>query len=176
MCARSRCYRSTVSYGTTTVGVSNYSPAGGSPEVVELLEMYVGGAPYGKARRNSWYSYENGVLVWRGPPGLWFAEQGGTLVITPTPSEAGLSLSGLGAVMPPDLTVGGASSQFKIDSDMQEPLVNGAAGTELLRIGEGDPASMEATFGAACDELRRRVRKRYQGSGPKQILISGVNA
>jgi hypothetical protein len=54
--------------------------------------------------------------------------------------------------------------------------VEGAAATELFRIGEGDPVSLETKFDSACDEQRRRARRRNRGSGTTQIRIQGVNA
>ena len=165
MVARARSYQPTVAIGNTVVGQAGY-PFPSSPEIVELLQVYVDGVPYGKAKRDDDYSYSQGGLIWEGPTGLWFAEEDSELILIPAPSTAGLAITALAACYPPDLAAGQPASAFKIDGEFQEPLVNGAAATELLRIGEGDPASMEATFTAACEEQRRRVDKRMRGSGP----------
>jgi hypothetical protein len=65
---------------------------------------------------------------------------------------------------------------LKVDLDLLDALVEGAAATELFRIGEGDPVSLETKFDSACDEQRRRARRRNRGSGTTQIRIQGVNA
>jgi hypothetical protein len=132
--------------------------------------------PYGKARRDDWYSYSQGALTWTGPPGLWFAEEDSTLVLTPAPDSSGLAIVGAALALPPDLVSGGAVTTLKVDLDLLDALVEGAAATELFRIGEGDPVSLETKFDSACDEQRRRARRRNRGSGTTQIRIQGVNA
>jgi hypothetical protein len=175
MVARGRCYRTTVAFGTSVADQSGYAfPA--SPQVVELQAVTVDGVPYGKARRDDGYAYSQGVLSWSGPQGLWFAEEDSTLILTPAPGSSGLAIVGQALALPPDLVAGGAASTLKIDLDLVDALVDGAAATELFRIGEGDPVSFETKFDSACDEQRRRARKRNRGSGTTQIRISGVNA
>lgn len=175
MVARGHSLQASISFGVTVAGDLSYAfPA--SPQVIELREVYVDGVPFGKVKRNDWYSYSQGVFVWEGPTGLWFAEEDGDLILTPPPTTAGLAIVGLAVVMPDDLVAGQPVTALKVDTDFFDALVNGAAATELLRIGEGDPASLEATFTAACEELRARVRRRMRGSGPTQIRVQGLNA
>jgi hypothetical protein len=175
MVARGRCYRTTVAFGSSVADQNGYAfPA--SPQVVELQAVTVDGVPYGKARRDDGYAYSQGVLSWSGPQGLWFAEEDSTLILTPAPGSSGLAIVGQALALPPDLVAGGAASTLKIDLDLVDALVDGAAATELFRIGEGDPVSFETKFDSACDEQRRRARKRTRGSGTTQIRISGVNA
>jgi hypothetical protein len=175
MVARGRCYRTTVDFGLSVADQSGYAfPA--SPPIVELQEVTVDGVPYGKARRDDWYSYSQGALTWTGPPGLWFAEEDSTLVLTPAPGSSGLAIVGAALALPPDLVSGGAVTTLKVDLDLLDALVEGAAATELFRIGEGDPVSLETKFDSACDEQRRRARRRNRGSGTTQIRIQGVNA
>jgi hypothetical protein len=175
MVARGRCYRTTVAFGSSVADQAAYAfPV--SPQVVELQAVTVDGVPYGKARRDDGYAYSQGVLSWSGPQGLWFAEEDSTLILTPAPGSSGLAIVGQALALPPDLVAGGAASTLKIDLDLVDALVEGAAATELFRIGEGDPVSFETKFDSACDEQRRRARRRNRGSGTTQIRISGVNA
>jgi hypothetical protein len=175
MVARGRCYRTTVAFGSSVADQAAYAFPG-SPQVVELQAVTVDGVPYGKARRDDGYAYSQGVLSWSGPQGLWFAEEDSTLILTPAPGSSGLAIVGQALALPPDLVAGGAASTLKIDLDLVDALVDGAAATELFRIGEGDPVSFETKFDSACDEQRRRARRRNRGSGTTQIRISGVNA
>jgi hypothetical protein len=149
-----------------------------SPEVVEFHSpLYVGPAgsavPYSKGRETDFYAYQQGWLVWEGP-GLFVVIADGVAVI-PAPAS-GTLVQGTGACMPPDLVAGGAASTIKLDDDALDALVEGAAATELLRIGEGDPVSLEAKFTAMCEEQRLRQRRRLRGRGPGQIRVEGYTA
>jgi hypothetical protein len=175
MVARGRCYRVPVAFGSSVADQAAY-PFPASPQIVELQQVTVDGVPYGKARRNDGYSYSQGALEWSGPVGLWFAEEDSTLILTPAPGTAGLAIVGQALALPPDLVAGGAATTLKIDLDLVDALVEGAAATELFRIGEGDPVSFETKFDTACEEQRRRARRRNRGSGTTQIRIQGVNA
>jgi hypothetical protein len=145
---------------------------------IEVLAVTVEGAQYERGQFSDPYQYAQGLLVFDGP-GLYVPDSiTGTRFVTlvPTPSTSGVELDLFCALEPPDLVAGGAVSTIKVDVDLLDALVEGAAATELARIGEGDPASLEAKFSAACEELRSRERRRPRGAGPVQIRIKGVNA
>jgi hypothetical protein len=145
-----------------------------SPEVVEFHgPMYVAGVPYSRGRETDWYAYQQGWLVWDGP-GL-FAVIGEGVAVIPAPAS-GTVVSIVAACMPPDLAAGQPATAIKLDDDAFDALVDGAAATELLRIGEGDPVSMEAKFTAMCEEQRLRQRRRLRGPGPAQIRVQGYTA
>ena len=172
MCAFSRCYQATTSIGVTVADDATYALP---DRVVEVLEVYVDGAPYGKANRRDAYAYSQGRLSFDGD-GLWIGSEDSDITLVPTPTEAGLALTVFGALIPPDLAAAGAAATIKIDLDFFDALVDGAAATELRRIGEGDWQSMEAMFTTAKEEQRRRVQRRFHGPGPAQIRVEGYTA
>jgi hypothetical protein len=179
MCARAKSYRKTVAVGNTVAGTADYAL-----EVIEAYTFEVGGVPYGRARLGDSFAFSQGALVWSstGSGGLIVAEanasgvKGIRLIPTPDVSSAGLAITCLAAVTPPDLAAGGATSTIQVDADFYDALVEGATATILRRQGEGAPATGEQIFDAACEELRLRVARRFRGSGPSQIRLQGLNA
>jgi predicted RNase H-like nuclease len=77
--------------------------------------------------------------------------------------------------LPADLTIGGAATQLQVDHDLFDALVAGAVATFLREQGEGDPATLEALFQAACEEqYKRNVRDATAPGQPGQWLVDQV--
>lgn len=178
MVARSRCFRKTVSIGPTAVDVRDYSlPV----DVVEVYSITVAGIPYGKASHVALEQGARGFITLSGDGGVAVGDEDAAglreVALYPTPMTAGDTIEVRAAFLPPDLVVG-TDSTIKIDLDFADALVAGAIATGLRRIEHrGDLAAPhEQEFADGCEELRRRVQRRYRGAGAAQIRIVGVNA
>jgi hypothetical protein len=176
-----RAYRKTASFGNTTANVPFYALAG----VVELYDLYVDGAPYGKARRPDRYGYSQGTLLWVGPAeGLIVADADANAVkgitLIPTPGQSGLAISGFAAMHPPELTEDGAGNTLlnaHLESDLVPALTSGVLAERYRRDHRWDLVQgAESDFGTAVQELLRRTRRRFRNSGPTQIRVEGINA
>lgn len=178
MVVRSRCFRKTVSLGSTGAGQRGYAlPA----EVVEILELRVAGAVYGNARHED---LAQGARGW-----LWLGGDGGVaardddedgvemIALYPTPTVAGDSIEIFAAVRPPDLVIG-TDSTLRIPEDFTDQLVAGAIATGLRRLEHRPDLAQpyEQDFADGCEELRRQVQRKHRGSGPQQIRVVGLNA
>lgn len=179
MVSRARSYRKVVELGPTVAGTGFYAaPAG----LVEFLPggLRVGGIPYSKARRDDVYAQAQGTLSWTGPGGLVVVDADDTgvqgLSFVPEPTEDDLSIEAFVALLPADVVSGNPATALRVDADMYDALVDAASATFLWRQGEGDYATAEQRFDAACEELRRRVNHRFRGPGPAQIRLQGINA
>lgn len=176
MVARSLCYRKTADLGATVADQAAYdSPA----DLLVLLEVTVDGAPYGKMRHVDAAFGALGYLSISGPGGV-FAEQhddagAAQIMLYPVPSSSGLAISAYGAFQAP--TQAGADTPL-VDSDFWDDIVDYALALGRERDDERQDAGagFRATFDTACEELRRRVAKRYRGTGPGRIRILGINA
>jgi hypothetical protein len=181
---RARAYRDTVSFGVTVAGTAFYAaPAG----VIELYSLEVAGVPYGRAKRPDGYANSMSRLRWsgQGETGLFYedasasAVQGVTLI--PTPTAAGLAVTGLAAASPPDLTADGTGdtllNQFlDIGLDV-ETLIAGALSIGYSREGNvGLRDAQMGVFDRDVEEWRRVVRRRFRGPGPTDIRIAGRTA
>lgn len=173
MVARSKCLRRVFSTSVAAGQATYYLPT--APEIIQLYQLKVGGVPYSPGRFGDLYAGAQGTLTLSGPGGVYVrydpAAGEPQLRFYPAPSEA-TYVELAAAVLPTDLTTDGG---LAVDSDFYDALVDGATATFLRREGEGDPASLEARFDQACEELRRRVATKYR-SGPAQIRLQGVNA
>lgn len=175
MVARSRCFRKSLAVGNTVIGTSFYAL-----DVIELYNLEVGGVPYMKARRPDIYGYSQGTLLWtgKGTTGLIVADassagvRGISLVPTPTAVQAIVAYA---AVAAPNLAL---ADNVLPDDDFAEALIDATAATGYKRDTERMElaAPFEQMFTDACEELRRRVQRRYRGPGPTQIRVIGVNA
>jgi hypothetical protein len=174
MVARGQSYKTSVSFVTVAnqAGYAVVDPS--SRPVLEVHNLTVDGGEYTRGKRSDAFQYAQGLLSFDGY-GLFLAD-GSSVTLVPTPTQAGLTVSAFCSLLPPDLNIASVAADLKVDQDLLDALVDGAAATELTRIGEGDPASLEAKFSAACEELRSRERRRFFGGGPAQIRIIGVNA
>lgn len=77
--------------------------------------------------------------------------------------------------MPADLTLAGSASTVQVDEDLRSALVSGAVATFLREQGEGDPATLEALFQAACEEqYRRNNREAVAPAEAGQWLVDQV--
>lgn len=174
MVARSRCLKQTIEVATTTAGTAFYPL-----DVIEAYYFEVDGVPCGRARHPDRYANSQGALVWSGAGVLVIADadedgvRGVTLV--PTPTETGKSINAYVAGHAPVLEAGDA---LVIDDEEVDALLAGMWASAYTRL-EDRPdmaASAEAVFDAGCEELRRRVMRRFRGSGPPQIRVQGINA
>lgn len=183
MCRRSKCYRKTLSIGPTVNGQASYTlPA----EVVEILQVTVGGIVYGHMRHTD---PPEGAKGW-----IWLGGEGGVagreddasgaqqLRIYPAPAtgsspEPGQTLELWAVVRPPDL-VEGTESTLVIPGEYMDALVSGAIATGLLRT-ENRPdlaSTFEQVFDTGCSELLQQSNRRFRGTGPAQIRVAGINA
>lgn len=184
MCARSRCYRKTISLGVTVNGQSDYAlPA----EVLELREVLVGGTLFGPMRHTD---PAQGAKGW-----LWLGGEGGIagrddnsagepmLRLYPTPApntpqvEPGAEITIYAVCRPPDLAEYNDAT-LKVPTEYVDALVSGAIATGMLRM-EARPdlaQAHETIFAAACGELLQATNRRFRGSGPAQIRVAGINA
>jgi hypothetical protein len=177
--ARAQTYFLQVSLEATVVPGAYVLPAGQHGKIVEISNAFtVDGGLTGqvwdtRGREGDWFAYQQGRLAWEGN-GLFVPMATGVFLIPPP--DLGTSVAALGVGVPPDLVAGGSAATIYLDADGYDALVEGAAATELLRIGEGDPVSMEAKFTAMCEEQRLRERRRLRGPGPAQIRVQGYTA
>jgi hypothetical protein len=179
MVAESRSYRDKVSIGPTVDGTAFYSVTG----VVETYAIEVNGIASAKARRPDIYGFAQDALLWSGYEGSGFVVedvsasnvQGYTIL--PTPETSGLAIEVVAAVFPPTLTAGDAASALKVDEDCYDGLISGVIATGLMRAGnDAQAASHEQIYAGTVEKLRRRVKRRYNTSGPAQIRVLGINA
>jgi hypothetical protein len=66
-----------------------------------------------------------------------------------------------------------------VPADIQDALLAGVYSSLLNRPNEARPdlaQAQESIFGAGCEELRDRARRRYRTKGPRQIRVGGVDA
>jgi hypothetical protein len=179
MVAEARAYRDKVSIGPTVAGTGFYAVT----DVVETYAVEVNGVPFSKARRPDIYSFAQDTMFWVGPDGAGFvvedvnasSVQGFTIL--PEPTESGLTIEVVAAVLPPTLVAGDAASALKVDADCYDGLISGVIATGLLRAGNANAAaSHEAIYAGVTEKLRRRVKRRLNTTGPAQIRILGLNA
>jgi hypothetical protein len=177
MLHRARAYRKTVSFGTTTAGDATYNAPDG---IVELYSLEVNGVPFGRARREDVYWNTQGRLTWtgQGETGLFYPDEttGAVRQVTllPTPVTSSLTIVGLAAVSPPDLTDDAAGNTLLVTyaDDRYEGLIAGAMAIGYRREGNaGLRADAKTEFDQETEELRRDVKRRYRGPGPTQIRV-----
>lgn len=184
LCARTRCYRRVLDLGATVGGKSAYAlPAG----VVEILQVNIGGLPYGASRHSDFAEGERGY-IWLGGgeggiAGRDDSESGQQLLrIFPAPQvaltpEPGSEITVYAAMQPPPLVVG-QDSTIKVPDDYFDALVSGAIATGMLRVEtrEDLAAPHEQIFTTAVGELLRATNRKYRGAGPARVRILGINA
>jgi hypothetical protein len=181
MVARSRCYRRTINPGTGST-VANQRDYSLGSDVVELLEVSVGGIVYTRGWHTDIASSAQNWLLLDGAGGIIAPEEDSEgaleVALIPTPTDV-QTLTARAALLPPDLVVG-TDTTIKAPRDFHEALIAGAI-SALLTSNIGDfradiAQTFEGIFVDGCHELRAQVDRRYRGSGPAQIRIQGVNA
>lgn len=177
MVARSRCYRRTLSIGSTVDGQRDYALPG---ELVELLQVNVGGIDVPKARSTDLSPLTQGTYALVDAEGSIFApdeDSAGALEIAfyPIPDTSGKPILVRGAFLPPDLDIGD-NTTVKVPADFHDRLVNGALATALERLENrlDLSATHDGKFDQGCEELRKRVSRRYRGPGPARIRFTTV--
>lgn len=173
MCARARLYRKT--QAMTRVSAALYSVTG----LVEAMAVGTPSQPYSRGRHVDLAGISDGTLPISAGGALYVEREDGLLLYPdPDPDVESLPVSVYGAFEAPDLELDN-NPGLLVDADAIEGLLAGVFATALARPGEArqDMAvAYEATFSAACEELRVRVNRRYRGGGPRLIRIVGVNA
>lgn len=182
LCARTRCYRQTLTFGPTVAGQLGYPVP---PGVVEILQVTVGGLVYGATRHSDFAQGERGFIWLGGEGGVAGREDSGSgqqlIRIFPAAKvgaapEPGEAISVYAATQPPPLVVGDDST-IKVPDDYFDALVSGAIATGMLRV-ESNPALAaphEQIFTTAVGELLRATNRKYRGSGPARVRLLGVN-
>ena len=178
MCRRSRWLRKTITLGAVTGGVGTYTvPA----EVVEILEVRLGGVVYGHARHVDPAEGAQGYVWLGGAGGIAGREDTSAgaqvLRLYPTPTASGAVLEIYAVCRPPDLAEG-SDSTLVIPGEYCDALVAGAIATAYLRLeNRPDLASPhETVFNDGCGELTQQSNRRFRGTGPAQIRVAGINA
>jgi hypothetical protein len=177
MVVRARAYRKSVSVGPTVSGTSDYLLP---TDLVEVLEVNVGGLPYGRGTHTDLAYGAQGWLVLDGIGGIVSSEEtasgGAEIALYPTPTSSGDTITVRGVFRPSSLAVG-ADTTILVPDEFLDSLVSGAIATGLARQ-EYRPdlaQSFEQDYESACEEWRRQLRRRYRGAGPTPIRIRGVN-
>jgi len=105
----------------------------------------------------------------------WIVSTAEVIWIYPSVSLAS-QITVVGSYRPPTLVLGGT---VYVDDEAVEGLMAGVFASLLARPGESRPdlaSPHEEMFTAACEEYRRRARRRLSGGGVAQIRVQGVNA
>lgn len=175
MVARSKWRQTIRELGLTAVGVG----AVDVPEdIVDVLQLAVNGRPYDRISVRELWELKTGSRSLLSTTGVFApifqddAADVGDLdqvELYTAPTEAGLSIMALAAVLPPTL---GSDGQFAVPEDVHERIVDGAISTGLLRKEERPDlaAGYKAQFDEAVGELNRRRTSRI-GSGPAQMAV-----
>jgi hypothetical protein len=180
MVVRARCYRKTVSLGSTVVSQRDYALP---TDLRGIFEVTVAGITYGDARHVDISSQFQGLLWLCGTGGVAAPEEDasglGELALIPTPGTAGDDISVRGFFAPPDLLTADDTT-LKVPSDYDEELKAGGI-AELLRGALGDfradiAAPFDQVFQQGCEELRVDTNRKYRAPGPAQIRVVGYNA
>jgi len=178
MVVRARAYRKTATISGGTV--ANQRDYALPSDLVEVLEVLVGGIPYGRATHTDLSYGAQGWVMLSGIGGVVASEEdssgGAEIALYPIPTTSADPILVRGIFRPSDLLVG-TDSTIKVPDEFLDSLVSGAIATGLQRQ-EYRPdlaASFEQDYTDACEEWRRQVRRRYRGAGPTPIRIQGVN-
>jgi hypothetical protein len=178
MVVRARAYRKTATIaGGTVSGQRDYALPS---DLIEVLEINVGGLPYGRATHTDLSYGAQGWVMLSGIGGVASSEEdatgGAEIALYPTPTTNASVISVRGIFRPSSLAVG-QDSTIVVPDEFLDSLVSGAIATGLQRQ-EYRPdlaQAFEQDYENACEEWRRQVRRRYRGAGPTAIRIQGVN-
>lgn len=157
-----------------TIASENAYPL--DPDVAQLLSLRVNGRGYDRKSADeiddlgSYDAYAVGYPVRYFAP-EFSASGEGQVLIYPTPTQAGLAITGRAIMFPPDLV--NDSDYPSLPADFHEDLVDGALATTLMRDDErlSDALTLEERFKQRTRELRGRMTRRV-GSGPARIRVS----
>jgi hypothetical protein len=178
MVVRARAYRKTATIaGGTVASQRDYALPS---DLVEVLEVNVGGIPYGHSTHTDLSYGAQGWVVLSGIGGVVASEEdasgGPEIALYPTPTTSAQPILVRGIFRPSSLAVGNDST-IVVPDEFLDSLVSGAIATGLERQ-EYRPdlaQSFEQDYSDACEEWRRQVRRRYRGAGPSTIRIVGTN-
>lgn len=177
MCARSGWFRETVEIGPTMVGQDEYALGA---DVDVLYSLTVDGVPYTKRSHGDIDRLKVGWSTRVGDGGFFSItdDTAGAvkLRLYPAPTVAGLAMLAWASVAPPAMVAGGQGPM--VPDDFTDALVEGAIATWLARKDEnfGSADRNEGRFDNACEELRRRAKRRFRPGGVAQARVLGVNA
>jgi hypothetical protein len=179
MVKRSGCYRKRISLGVTEANVRTYG-AGLLDEVIEVIEVLVGGVPYGHGRHSDIAAGEQGWLLMNGPGGVAVEDEstGGGYELTLVAGYAGVASVPTGApievyaVCRAPVLLASDDTTLKTPAEYDPGLISGAFATGLERDeGRMDMApAYRAQFEGACTELKREVTRR---NAPRQARVAG---
>jgi hypothetical protein len=175
MVKRSQCYRKRIALGTTAAAVGSYAlPA----EVVEVVEVLVGGLPYGRGRHSDIAFSAQGWLMLSGIGGVAVEDEsaGGAyeLALVPAPVEGGAAIEVYAVCRAPTL-LAGDDTTLKVPQDFDGGVLAGAMalGMERLESRFDLAASFTTKYEAQTTELLREMRQRNR---PRQARVTGFNA
>lgn len=173
---RSKCYRKRIALGETVASQGTYG-AGLLDEVVEVVEVLVGGLPYGRGRHSDIAASAQGWLLLGGMGGVTVEDEstggGYEIALVPAPVEGGAAIEVYAVCRAPAL-LAADDTTLKIPSEYDPALVNYAFSVGLQRD-EGRPElsrPYREEFEASCTELRREVAIR---NAPRRARVSGYN-
>lgn len=177
MVKRSKCFRRRLS-PTPAVTEAARSAYSVPEEVIELIEVLVGGVPYGQGRHSDIAVSAQGWLLISGMGGVVVEDEssagGYELALVPAPIEGGATIE-LYAVCRAGALLATDDMTLKVPPEYDEALIAGAISIGLARD-EGRPelaASYRAEFEGGCTELRQEVARR---NAPRRARVAGYNA
>lgn len=179
MVKRARSYRKRIALGTTEANVMTYG-AGLLDEVIEVIEVLVGGVPYGHGRHSDIAAGQQGWLLMNGPGGVAVEDESsaGGYELTLVAGYAGVAAVPTGAPIEvyaicraPALSASDDTT-LKIPPEYDSALVRGAIaeGNSFLEERLDLAGTFRAEFDASCTELGSEVRRR---NAPRQARVSG---
>lgn len=175
---RSKCYRKRIPLGGMTVAGQGTYGAGQLDDVIEVIEVLVGGLPYGRGRHSDIAASAQGWLLVSGTGGVIVEDEstggGYEIALVPVPVEGGASIE-VYAVCRASALLATDDTTLKSPAEYDPAIVASAFATGLSR-GEGRPElarSYREEFEAGCTELGREVTRR---NAPRRARVSGYNA
>lgn len=177
MVGRAKWRMAEVTVDTTVTGQSDYPIA---DDIVDLEELLVGSMPYDRVSTAKLFRLRAGRLrlVNSAGEGVFAPSYDSgavrSIALYPAPEIAGDAITGLAAVLPPELT---SETQVPdVPADIHRHLADGCMATVLGTVDRqfGEAAQLEQSFEQGISLLTARKNSRI-GSAPTRIAIAGVD-
>lgn len=174
MVARSKCFRKRIALGSAVGGQGSYASAE-LTQVIEVVEVLVGGVPYGRGRHSDIAASSQGWVLMSGPGGVVVEDESSAgayeISLIPAPVEGGAAIE-VYAVCRAGALSASDDTTLKTPQEFDPALIAGAYAYGLSRD-EGRQelaASYRAEYEGGCTELRQSVARR---NAPKRARVSG---